>query len=148
VNARAAHGILLGLVGALAVAAVGGIVLLYRVPERPPGPPVESAALLDATVLSVVPAAIAEPVPLSPGAVEVTVAARIDATDQVVTFDQVDETGDTLREGQRVRLSVSEAPGQPPFYGIQAGNPNCRSSADSGLAAAGPFSSASGAECF
>jgi len=118
-GARATHGVLLGIVAALTIATVAGIVVLYRAPAPAPGGGFPGAELVDATLLSVVadPAAATAP-GLSPGAVDVTVTARIDASGEVVTFPQVDEDGETLRAGQRVRLAVSSAPGTEPVYGV------------------------------
>ncbi len=118
-GARATHGILLGIVAALTIATVAGIVVLYRAPAPAPGGGLPGAELVDATLLSVVADPTAGAAPgLSPGAVDVTVTARIDASGEVVTFAQVDEDGQTLRAGQRVRLAVSSAPGTEPVYGV------------------------------
>ncbi|CAN5621410.1 YibE/F family protein [soil metagenome] len=116
---RVTHRLLLAVVAAIGVCAVAGMALLWpRAPVAPVAPEteVQTTELLDATLLAVETVEGADVTGLLPGATEVAISARIDGTDDLVTFVTSDETGDTYRAGQRVRLAAIASEGQPTTY--------------------------------
>lgn len=108
---------LLAAVGVLLAAAVTGLVLL-RPTEPLPQTTAPAGDLVDARILDV--EVLGEDAAVStflPGAVEVSLTVRLDATGEVVEFVTTDDTGGgTFAAGQRVRLAVLEAAGQDPTY--------------------------------
>ncbi len=109
------HRSLLAVVAVIAVAAVAGIALLW--PERvvvddDPFVPDQDTRLVDAQLIDVVELGEDE-FGLVPGATEVAVSARIEETGEVVSFEMIDDTGDTFAAGQRVKLQeISGADGE------------------------------------
>jgi uncharacterized membrane protein len=113
---------LVQVVVALGVLSVLGMVVLSFAggTTRPePDTSSESSALVDATLVEVELVQSDDLSGLPPGAVEVDVTARLEETGELVTFRMVDDTGDTFRPGQRVKLTAFSTPGQPVTYGIQ-----------------------------
>lgn len=124
---RLTHRLLVKAVVALGVLSVLGMVVLSFVGGAS-GPQVssESSALVDATLVEVTPVEGGDVSGLPPGAIEVDVTARLEDSGELVTFRMVDDTGDTFRPGQRVKLAAFATPGQPVTYGItdfQRGRP-------------------------
>lgn len=118
---RVTHRHLLIVVGALVAAALVGAGLLWpRAPEESVGEEPELAQasdLVDANLIEVVELERDDdPTMLAPEATAVEVVAEIEATGERVTFEMIDETGETFRAGQRVRLAKIEQEGEPPTY--------------------------------
>ncbi|CAN5309934.1 hypothetical protein BH20ACT8_BH20ACT8_14640 [soil metagenome] len=113
---RLSHPALLGLVGLLGALAVGGIAALW-----PGAPPVEATDSEQTTELVAARLDAVEPldvddVGLLPEATVVAVTATIDDTGEQVSFEMVDDTGDTFRPGQQVRLqAITDADGQTTY---------------------------------
>lgn len=113
---RLSHPALLGLVGLLGALAVGGIAALW-----PGAPPVEATdseqtTELVAARLDAVETLDVDDVGLLPEATVVAVTATIDDTGEQVSFEMVDDTGDTFRPGQQVRLqAITDADGQTTY---------------------------------
>lgn len=113
---RVTHRALLVVVGVLAVAAIIGIAAQW--PGSRAASPVSGAPpapLLDATLLAVerLPTGTEQ---LVPGAVEVLLTARLQDSGEVVVFSMQDDSGDTFRPGQAVRLETYEAEGATTGY--------------------------------
>jgi uncharacterized membrane protein len=117
---RSMHHALLTVVGLIALVALAGVVVLWPGSRSPavPQSDIQHTRLVDATLLRIQPATSADPTQLLPGATEVLVTARIDATGERVSFQTSDDTGGIYRAGQRVRLAVTETEGQPTTYYI------------------------------
>jgi uncharacterized membrane protein len=112
---------MLVVVGVIAVAVLAAGAALWprgELPESSAGGQADSTRLVSATLTKVTRVECEEADPGVPGSVCIKVTARL-AGGRQVTFDTTDPTGGTVRAGQRVRLAVSEQPGQPPFYNIQ-----------------------------
>lgn len=117
--AKSIDRLLLTVVGLIAFAALAGVALLWPGGSSPVAPQsdVQHTALVNATLTRVQPATGVDPAEqLLPGAIEVRISARIDATGQLVTFQTTDEAGGMYQAGQRVRLAVTETEGQPTVY--------------------------------
>jgi uncharacterized membrane protein len=112
---------MLAVVGVIALAVLASAVALWPRGEltRPAaaGQP-DSTQLVAATLTKVDRVGCPEADPGLPGSVCIKVTARL-ADGRQVSFDTTDPTGGMFRAGQRVRLAVSEQPGQPPYYNIQ-----------------------------
>ena len=80
--------------------------------------PQDPTRLVSATLTRVQPLECEEAYPGVPSSTCIRVEARL-ADGKQVRFDTTDLTGNTFRAGQRVRLSVLEREGQPPFYNIR-----------------------------
>lgn len=115
---RVSHQGLLAVVVALGVAALIGVALLW--PSGDPtfsDPPVgQSSELVNARIVEVVPLLDEDPIGLLPDAIPIEVTARLEATGEEVTFEMVDDTGDTFRAGQSVRLAAIEQEGLGTTY--------------------------------
>ena len=112
---------MLAVVGVIALAVLGCAVALWPRGESPKpaaGGQADSTRLVSATLTKVARVDCPEADPGVPGSVCIKVAARL-AGGRQVSFDTTDPTGGMFRAGQRVRLAVSEQPGQPPYYNIQ-----------------------------
>jgi len=108
-------------VGLLIVAAAVGAGALW--PRHDAGPAAarsNAPRIVDAVVTKVTPRACAkdERQQAQPDAVCSTVVARRADNQRAVTFDFTDQSGGIVKVGRRVKLSVLEQPGQPPFYNI------------------------------
>jgi uncharacterized membrane protein len=113
------HRFLLLVVGAIAVAALAGVALLWpgdRTAAEPNA--VQSTELLKATLLEVTDVSEADVQPLAPGARSIAVTARLDDTGETVSFETTDDTGALYRAGQKVRLAVITQEGFAPTYFI------------------------------
>jgi uncharacterized membrane protein len=116
-----AHVVLLAIIALVCVGALSGIVLLLpsSVPEDAAAVTDQGVTLLDGRITAIeeAPAAPADAQVLGPGARALTVTARLDAG-RDVTFEMIDETGDTFSVGQRVRVAETESPdgGEPLHY--------------------------------
>ena len=106
---RRAHQALLACVVAATVAAIAAVVLLW--PPSSPAPPSDDSGvtLSDGTLTAVERIAAADAAGLTPGAQTLEVTAQL-ADGREVTFEMVDETGDTFAVGQRVRVAEAEGP--------------------------------------
>jgi uncharacterized membrane protein len=112
---------MLAVVGVIALAVLGCAVALWprgELPKPAAGGQADSTRLVSATLTKVARVDCPEADPGVPGSVCIKVAARL-AGGRQVSFDTTDPTGGMFRAGQRVRLAVSEQPGQPPYYNIQ-----------------------------
>jgi uncharacterized membrane protein len=109
---RIPHAALLGIVGVLVVVAVTGMVLLRPLPLPEPEdvPAAQTTALVDGVLRSVteIPTDEDEAFGLLPGATLVEITAELVDTGEQVAFTMLDDTGDTFRAGQRVRLQAIE----------------------------------------
>lgn len=113
------HRHLLVVAAAIGFGALVGVALLWPAPrELPPANPAQTTELIDAELLEVEIVAPADDPGFSPGAVTVAVVARIDATGESVSFETTDDTGDTYRAGQKVRLARIVQEGLEPVYFI------------------------------
>jgi uncharacterized membrane protein len=115
------HRLMLVAVGVLALGVVVGVALLWPRGEvsRPVAAgPQDPTRLVSATLTRVQPLECEEADPGVPSSTCIRVEARL-ADGKQVHFDTTDLTGTTFRAGQRVRLSVLEREGQPPFYNIR-----------------------------
>jgi uncharacterized membrane protein len=115
------YGVLLAVVGVIALAVLAGAVVLWPrgEPARPAGASqADSTRFVSATLTKVVRLGCEEADPGVPGSVCIKVTARL-AGGRQVTFDTTDPTGGLFRAGQRVSLAVTEQPGLPPSYLIQ-----------------------------
>jgi uncharacterized membrane protein len=97
-------------VAAACVAAVLGAVLLWP----PATPEVDSGVdpnvtLRDATLTAIESAGTADDAGLAPGSEALRITARL-ADGRSVSFDMIDETGDTFSVGQEVRVAEAEGP--------------------------------------
>jgi uncharacterized membrane protein len=115
------HRLLLAVVVALVLAVVAGAVALW--PSGPLADPAtagqaDPTRFVPATLTSVQTVPCQEAEPGFPGSTCIKVRARPDGGEEV-EFETTDPTGDTFRAGQRVRLSILEQEGQPPFYNIR-----------------------------
>ena len=115
------HRAMLVAVGVLALAVVAGAVLLW--PRGEANRPAEAGQqdptrLVSATLTRVQQVPCKEADPGVPSSTCIKVEARL-VDGKQVRFDTTDPTGATFRGGQRVRLSVLEQEGQPPFYNIR-----------------------------
>jgi uncharacterized membrane protein len=115
------HRLLLVVVAGLVLAVLAGGVVLWpsgRLADPAAAGQADPTRLVPATLTSVrtVPCQDAEPG--LPGSTCIKVRARPDGGEEV-EFDTTDPTGDTFRAGQRVRLSILEQEGQPPFYNLR-----------------------------
>ncbi len=107
---RRAHAVLLVVVAAACVAAVLGAVRLWPSSAPDVGAGVDpNVTLRDATLVAIEQAGTADDPGLAPGAQALRVTARL-ADGRTVTFDTVDETGDTFAVGQEVRVAEAEGP--------------------------------------
>jgi uncharacterized membrane protein len=107
---RSAHGILLAVVAAACVAAVLGAVRLW--PAAPPEVDAgvdPNVTLRDAELTAIEQTGTTDDPGLAPGAQALRVTARL-ADGRSVTFEMVDETGDTFAVGQQVRVAEAEGP--------------------------------------
>jgi hypothetical protein len=113
------HRAMLVAVGALALAALTGAVLLWPHGQgnRPTGQQ-DPTRLVSATLTRVQPLECEEADPGVPSSICIRVEARL-ADGKQVRFDTTDLTGNTFRAGQQIRLSVLEREGQPTFYNIR-----------------------------
>lgn len=118
--AQSIHHALLTVVGLIAVVALAGVVVLWPDSRSPDvsQSDIQHTKLVDATLLEVQPATSTDPTQLLPGAIEVLITARIDATGERVSFQTSDDAGGLYQAGQRVRLAVTETEGQPTTYYI------------------------------
>jgi uncharacterized membrane protein len=89
-----------------------------ELPKPAAGGQADSTRLVSATLTKVARVDCPEADPGVPGSVCIKVTAQL-AGGRQVSFDTTDPTGGMFRAGQRVRLAVSEQPGQPPYYNIQ-----------------------------
>jgi uncharacterized membrane protein len=115
------HRLMLVAVGVLALGVVVGVALLWPRGEvsRPVAAgPQDPTRLVSATLTRVQPLECEEADPGVPSSTCIRVEAQL-ADGKQVRFDTTDLTGNTFRAGQRVRLSVLEREGQPPFYNIR-----------------------------
>jgi hypothetical protein len=113
--------VLLAVVGVIALAVLAGAVVLWPRGDlpRPAGAgQADSTRLVSATLTKVTRVDCPEADPGVPGSICIKVTAQL-AGGRQVAFDTTDPTGGMFRAGQRVRLAVSEQPGQPPYYNIQ-----------------------------
>jgi uncharacterized membrane protein len=115
------HRMMLVAVGVLALGVAVGAALLWPHGEVS-GPAAagqqDPTRLVSATLTRVQPLECEEADPGVPTSTCIRVEARL-ADGKQVRFDTTDLTGNTFRAGQRVRLSVLEREGQPPFYNIR-----------------------------
>ena len=112
---------MLAVVGMIALAVLASVVALWprgELPKPPGGGQADSTQLVSATLTKVARLDCPEADPGVPGSVCIKVTARL-AGGRQVSFDTTDPTGGMFRAGQRVRLAVSEQPGQPASYNIQ-----------------------------
>jgi uncharacterized membrane protein len=112
---------MLAVVGVIALAVLASTVALWprgELPNPAAGSQADSTRLVSATLTKVARVDCPEADPGVPGSVCIKVAAQL-AGGRQVSFDTTDPTGGMFRAGQRVRLTVSEQPGQPPYYNIQ-----------------------------
>jgi uncharacterized membrane protein len=116
---RGGHALLLGIVAVACVAALVGVVLQLpsSVPDAAATVTEQGVTLLDGRITALEESApTAEAQMLAPGARELTVTAEL-STGRDVTFNMVDETGETFAVGQRVRIAEAEGPdGQQMHY--------------------------------
>ena len=113
------HRTLLVFVAAVGLVAVAVIAALWPQPrEVPQENPAQRTEVLDATLVDVREVVGADTAGLTPGAVEVEVSARVDATGEIVEFKTTDETGTLYEAGQKVRLSQIEQEGIGTTYYI------------------------------
>lgn len=110
---RVTHRLLLTVVAVLGVASLIAMAALYPGRTQTTSDPdaAQISALVDATLLEVVQVPTADPSLLPPGAVDVEVTARLGDSGEIVVFTMVDDTGDTFRAGQRVRLTATTSEG-------------------------------------
>jgi uncharacterized membrane protein len=112
---------LLAFVAVAAVAAVAVLALLPRSADDPAGAADDGSAtgvtLFDGQLTAVEAAGgDVDLTGLAPGAEPLVLTARLD-DGREVTFDMIDETGDTFRVGQSVRVAEAEGPdGQTTYY--------------------------------
>jgi uncharacterized membrane protein len=112
---------MLAVVGVIGLAVLASVVVLWprgELPKPAAGGQADSTRLVSATLTQVTRVDCPEADPGVPGSVCIKVAAQL-AGGRQVAFDTTDPTGGMFRAGQRVRLAVSEQPGQPPYYNIQ-----------------------------
>jgi uncharacterized membrane protein len=112
---------MLAVVGVIALAVLACTVALWprgELPKPAAGGQADSTRLVSATLTKVTRVDCPEADPGVPGSVCIKVTAQ-PASGHQVSFDTTDPTGGMFRAGQRVRLAVSEQPGQPPYYNIQ-----------------------------
>jgi uncharacterized membrane protein len=112
---------MLAVVGVIALAVLGCAAALWprgELPKSGAGGQADSTQLVSATLTKVTRVDCPEADPGVPGSVCIKVTAQL-AGGRQVSFDTTDPTGGMFRAGQRVRLAVSEQPGQPPYYNIQ-----------------------------
>jgi uncharacterized membrane protein len=112
---------MLAVVGVIALAVLGCAAALWprgELPKSGADGQADSTQLVSATLTKVTRVDCPEADPGVPGSVCIKVTARL-AGGRQVSFDTTDPTGGMFRAGQRVRLAVSEQPGQPPYYNIQ-----------------------------
>ncbi len=116
------HGAMLAGVGLLLVAVVIGAVALWPRdrPARPAGAGQGATTIVDAVVTKVTarPCGKDEQQQAQAGSTCSKVVARRADNQRSVTFDFTDQSGGIVKVGRRVKLSVLEQPGQPPFYNI------------------------------
>jgi uncharacterized membrane protein len=115
------HRMMLVAVGVLALGVAVGAALLWPHGEvsRPAvAGQQDPTRLVSATLTRVQPLECEDADPGVPSSTCIRVEARL-ADGKQVRFDTTDLTGNTFRAGQRVRLSVLEREGQPPFYNIR-----------------------------
>ena len=112
------HRLLLFVVGAIGLAALIGVGLLWPGPRVVPPPnPLQTTQLENATLLEVAELGVDE-TGITPGAVTIRVVARLETSGETVTFETTDDTGALYRPGQRVRLATITQEGLPPAYFI------------------------------
>jgi len=112
---------MLAVVGVITLAVLGCALALWprgQLPKPGAGSQADATRLVAATLTTVTRVDCPEADPGVPGSVCIKVKARL-AEGRQVAFDTTDPTGGMFRAGQRVRLAVSEQPGQPPYYNIQ-----------------------------
>jgi uncharacterized membrane protein len=112
---------MLAVVGVIALAVLGCAAALWprgELPKPGAGGQADPTRLAAATLTKATRVDCPEADPGVPGSVCIKVTARL-ADGRQVSFDTTDPTGGMFRAGQRVRLAVSEQPGQPPYYNIQ-----------------------------
>ncbi|MDQ3974736.1 MAG: YibE/F family protein, partial [Actinomycetota bacterium] len=110
--------VLVALVACVALGTVGGMVALWpdTAPDPPgPEPSLQTTRLLDATLLQVTDLG-PDPTGLLPGATNVAITARLAASGETVVFEMTDDTGDTYRPGQQVKLAAVEQGGETLYY--------------------------------
>src|SRR4030095_4212949 len=118
---RARYRVMLAVVGVIGLAVLASVVCLGprgELPEPGAGGQADSTRLVSATLTKVTRLDCPEADPGVPGSVCIKVTAQL-AGGRQVRFDTTDPTGGMFRAGQRVRLAISEQPGQPPYYNIQ-----------------------------
>jgi uncharacterized membrane protein len=112
---------MLAAVGVIALAVVACAVALWprgEVPRPATAGPADSTRLVSATLTKVARLECEEADPGVPGSICIKVTARL-AGGRQVGFDTTDPTGGMFHAGQRVRLAMSEQPGQPHYYNFQ-----------------------------
>jgi uncharacterized membrane protein len=112
---------MLAVVGVIALAVVASAAVLWprgELPKPANGGQADSTRFVRATLTKVARVDCTEADPGVVGSVCIKVTARL-ADGRQVSFDTTDPTGGMFRAGQRVRLAVTEQPGQPPLYYIQ-----------------------------
>jgi uncharacterized membrane protein len=117
------HGAMLVGVGLLVIAVAAGAVALWpgHHPARPAGAGQRDATrIVDAVVTDVTPRRCEqdEQQQALAGSTCSKVVARRADNGRTVTFGFTDQSGGIVQVGRRVKLSVLEQPGQPPFYNI------------------------------
>jgi hypothetical protein len=109
---------MLAAVGVITLAVLASAVALWprgQLPRPAAAGQTDPTQLVSATLTKVSRLPCEEAEPGVPGSVCIKVTARL-AGGRQVAFDTTDPTGTTFRAGQRVRLAISEQPGQPPYY--------------------------------
>jgi uncharacterized membrane protein len=111
---------MLAAVGVITLAVLAGAAALWPRGELPRSAAgqADPTRLVPATLTRVARVACEDAEPGVAGSICIKVTARLPGGRQVA-FATTDPTGGMFRAGQRVRLAVSEQPGQPPYYNIQ-----------------------------
>jgi uncharacterized membrane protein len=112
---------MVAVVGGIALAVVAGATVLWprdELPKAAASGQADPTRLVSATLTKVARVECDEADPGVPGSICIKATARL-AGGRQVTFATTDPTGGMFRAGQRVRLAVTEQPGQPPNYYIQ-----------------------------
>ena len=104
------HRVLLGVVAALAVAAIAAIVVLWPPPDdvEEPDEALERGELVEATIVDIERLDDLDDPGLPPGAINVVLVAELEATGALEVFPMGDETGDLYEVGQQVWLEPFE----------------------------------------
>jgi hypothetical protein len=112
---------MLAVVGVIALAVLASAVALWprgELPRSAAAGQADATRLVAANLTKVTRVDCPEADPGVPGSICIKVTAQL-AGGRQVSFDTTDPTGGMFHAGQRVRLAVSERPGQPPYYNIQ-----------------------------